>query len=345
MRRIPRLIMWQFGLLAGRLLFGDVVTLKDGRQISGLVESGDIRKLHVKVADHSETIDIDQVQVIQFGASLTAVPAEPAPRKAAGLAPAAPEPAPAKPSSLILKDGTHVSGRWWSIDATDVHFLVNNQLEHYPRHDVLGVTFGNATLPAPPDSVRSAQTPATPAPTAHAPATPRAPSDVPPAPPTLTKPSSAAPRSTPSRIVSQPDEIGMVYFWNGTGLVPLEVNRAAPHKSGSAEYWEMAGPQSRVRVNEVDRLVFIVSLPEGVDPASYSLFSLVTVNGSRRTRVQTGRGAGLVTWPVDIQINNRSSLIVYALTVRDLPAGEYSFSPSNTNDGYCFGVDPNTPGK
>ena len=137
----------------------------------------------------------------------------------------------------------------------------------------------------------------------------------------------------------------MVYFWNGTGLVPLEVNRAVPHKNGSAEYWEMAGPQSRVRVNEANRLVFIVPLPEGVDPASYSLFSLVTVNGSRRTRVQTGRGGGLVTWPVDIQINNRSSLIVYALTVRDLPAGEYSFSPSSTNDGYCFGVDPSKSGQ
>jgi hypothetical protein len=34
--------------------------------------------------------------------------------------------------------------------------------------------------------------------------------------------------------------------------------------------------------------VFILRLPEGVDPASYSLFPLVTVSGSRRTPVPTG---------------------------------------------------------
>jgi hypothetical protein len=137
----------------------------------------------------------------------------------------------------------------------------------------------------------------------------------------------------------------MVYFWNGRGLLPLEVNQAVARRSGSTQYWEMAAPQSRVRLSEAPRLVFVLRLPEGVDPASYSLFSLVTVNGRRRTRVQTGRGGGLVTWPVDIQVNDRSSLITYALTVRDLPPGEYSFSPSSSNDGYCFGVDPSPPGQ
>jgi hypothetical protein len=52
-----------------------------------------------------------------------------------------------------------------------------------------------------------------------------------------------------------------------------------------------------------------------------------------------------VTWPVDIEKNDESSLITYALTVRDLPTGEYSFSPSSSNDGYCFGVDPAAPGQ
>jgi hypothetical protein len=47
-----------------------------------------------------------------------------------------------------------------------------------------------------------------------------------------------------------------------------------------------------------------------------------------------------MTWPFDISINDNSSLMTYTLTVRDLPAGEYSFSPSSSNDGYCFGVDP-----
>ena len=69
MRRILLLIYWQFGLLAGSRLFADTVTLKDGRQISGSVESGNTQDLHIKVGDQVQTIDIHDVQVIQFGVS------------------------------------------------------------------------------------------------------------------------------------------------------------------------------------------------------------------------------------------------------------------------------------
>jgi hypothetical protein len=107
----------------------------------------------------------------------------------------------------------------------------------------------------------------------------------------------------------------------------------------------MPGPQSRVRLNEDASLVFIVRLPQGVAPGSYSLFPLVTVNRARRTRSQPGRRGGIVTWPVDIEKNDESSLVTYAFTVKGLPTGEYSFSPSSSNDGYCFGVDPSAPGQ
>jgi hypothetical protein len=344
MRKIPLLILWQFGLLAGTLLFADVVTLKDGRQISGLVESGNIQELQVKLGEQSQTIDIHQVQAIQFGGALPGQPAVPPAPKSANLAPPTPQPAPAQPNSLILKDGTHIAGRWWSIDATNLHFLVNNQLQHYLRHDVLGVTFGNATLPPPPESstpssATSAQPPASAAQPARAPTLARSSAAPPPELPTLTRPSGSAPPSAPPRNLSQPEEIGMVYFWNGKILIPLERSQAVERRRGSTQYWEIAAPQSRVRLNEASSLVFILRLPEGVDPASYSLFPLVSVNGSRRTRSQPGRRGGLATWPVDINKNDESSLITYALTVRDLPAGEYSFSPSSSNDAYCFGVD------
>ena len=46
MRRILLLIFWQFSLLAGGRLLADVVTLNDGLQISGLVESGNIQENH-----------------------------------------------------------------------------------------------------------------------------------------------------------------------------------------------------------------------------------------------------------------------------------------------------------
>jgi len=271
----------------------------------------------------------------------------------------------AKADTLILKDGTHVTGRWWSIDARQVHFLVNNQLQHYPRPDVSAVTFGDATLPPPPlapstpPPATSTQPPASAPRPARAPTLARSSDSPPPSPPTLarssdspspppprlTQPSGSPPPSAPQRGLSQPEEIGTVYYWNGKVLTPLERNEAVERKSGSTQYWEMPGPQARVRLNEAGSLVFILRLPKGVDPAGYSLFPLVTVNGTRRTRSQPGRRGGLTTWPVDIAINDATSLITYALTVKDLPTGEYSFSPSSSNDGYCFGVDPVTPGQ
>jgi hypothetical protein len=325
MRRILLLIVWQFGLLAGGRLFADVVTLNDGRQISGLLESGNIRELHIKVGDQSQTIDIHDVQAIQFGVSLPGPPTAAAPTLKAGAA--------AQADTLILKDGTHVTGRWWSVDASHVHILVNNQLQHYPRPDVSAVTFGGATLPPPstPPSATSPQPPTSAAQPAPA--------------PTLTRPSGSAPPPAPSRGLSQPEEIGMVYFWNGRILTPLEHSQAVERKKGSTQYFEMPAPQSSVRLKEASSLVFIVRLPKEVDPASYSLFVLATVDGSRRTQSRPGRRGVLATWPVDIEKNDESSLVTYALTVRDLPTGEYSFSPSSSNDGYCFGVDPSGSGQ
>ena len=356
MRRILLLVLWHFALLAGTRLFADVVTLKDGSQIAGLLETGNTQELQIKVGDRSQAIDVHQVQTIQLGASSASPPAAPQPPKATDLAPKVSEAEPAQPNTLILKDGTNVTGRWWSIDATNVHFLVNNQIQQYSRQGVSGVTFGNATLPPPtphstPNPASAAPPPASAAPPPASAAPPpasappaRAPtltrsSDGPPAQrPTLTRP--ASPAQEPARGLSHPDEIGMVYYWNGKVVIPLERNRAVERKNGSTQYWEMAGPRSTVRLAEDSSLVFVVGLPSGVDPASYSLFQLDTVNGGRRTRAQGGRRGGPATWPVDIVKKDDAAITTYVFTVRDLPIGEYSFSPSSSNDGYCFGVDP-----
>ena len=46
MRSVLLLVLW-----AGGRLFADVVTLNDGRQVSGLVESGNTQKLQIKTSD------------------------------------------------------------------------------------------------------------------------------------------------------------------------------------------------------------------------------------------------------------------------------------------------------
>jgi hypothetical protein len=104
MKRILVLMVWQFGWLAGARLLADVVTLKDGRQISGEVERGNTTELRVKVGDKSQAIDLEDVQAIQFGvnlpASTTAAPPQaPAPRPAPAAAPAPPTLRPAPPAA------------------------------------------------------------------------------------------------------------------------------------------------------------------------------------------------------------------------------------------------------
>ena len=48
--------------------FADIVTLKDGSQIVGLVLSGGAREVQVKVGDNPQTISVDRLRSIQFEA-------------------------------------------------------------------------------------------------------------------------------------------------------------------------------------------------------------------------------------------------------------------------------------
>lgn len=45
--------------------------------------------------------------------------------------------------TLILRNGTRVTGRWWAADADVISFLVNDRLERYARSEVREVVFGS----------------------------------------------------------------------------------------------------------------------------------------------------------------------------------------------------------
>ena len=66
MKRILLLMFWQFCLLRGADAFADVVILKDGGQISGMVESGSQSEIRIRVGEDSKVIAVDQIQSIQF---------------------------------------------------------------------------------------------------------------------------------------------------------------------------------------------------------------------------------------------------------------------------------------
>jgi len=94
MKRTLLLLLWQFGMLAGANAFADVITLKDGRQVSGLIDGGNIQQIRIQIGGRSEVISVDQIQSIRFGPQEAAPPRPSASASASAVTPAAPQPAP-----------------------------------------------------------------------------------------------------------------------------------------------------------------------------------------------------------------------------------------------------------
>ena len=128
-----------FAMLAGVSAFADVVTLKDGRQISGVIESGNTQEVRIQTAGRTEVVAVDQIQSIRFGAqeaapalpSTSTPPPSAVPRAPAAVAPTTPPPAsvpaaapsvqrataPAASRSITLPIGTEIAVR--TIDRID----------------------------------------------------------------------------------------------------------------------------------------------------------------------------------------------------------------------------------
>lgn len=79
------------------VLSADVITLKDGRQVSGQIESANPREIRISANNSAQVITIDQVQSIQFDAPAST--------------------AAALPQTFTLPAGTEISIR--TIDAID----------------------------------------------------------------------------------------------------------------------------------------------------------------------------------------------------------------------------------
>ena len=86
-----------FMALLGTSALADIVTLKDGRQITGTVESAGSRQLLIKTGDDAQVISMDQVASIQFNPLDGPAPAAP-PAPPAAIAPPAPPEPPSPPA-------------------------------------------------------------------------------------------------------------------------------------------------------------------------------------------------------------------------------------------------------
>jgi|SRR5579863_661082 len=99
MKKILLLVFTLFCLLPAESVLGDVVTLKDGRRISGTVESGTSAELHVRTGDGSQTLAVDQIQSIRFSSTEAFLPRS------------APAAAPAESNAITLPIGTEIAIR------------------------------------------------------------------------------------------------------------------------------------------------------------------------------------------------------------------------------------------
>jgi hypothetical protein len=226
--------------------------------------------------------------------------------------------ASAQADTLILRNGARVTGRWWASDADVINFLVNGRLEQYPRPEVAEVVFG-----AGPDADSAPAAPA-PAPPAAAPAS---------------SAGSAAPAAR------APGQIGVVYFQDGSGnLLPLEQTVAVEHRAPTAPggrpgpYWDMPGARSPFRLKSNSQMLFVVELPGGVAPNTFQLYLLETRGNARRTKSSNG-----ATMTIPLSMRKVAGNTYIFAPVGGLAPGEYSFSPPNSNDAYCFGIDSPTP--
>jgi len=125
MKRTLIVLLLQFGMLAGLNAFADIVTLKDGRQVSGLIESGNLQEVRIQTEGRTEVIAVDQIQSIRFGAQEAAPPRPSMQAPPTAAAPLTPQPArapaaPSKPTdshSITLPVGTEIAVR--TIDRID----------------------------------------------------------------------------------------------------------------------------------------------------------------------------------------------------------------------------------
>ena len=201
--------------------------------------------------------------------------------------------------TLRLRNGAAVTGTWLGGTANEVRFMVDDRVQRYPRADVVAVEFTSTGVS-----------------NTIAPVDPVAP------PPVL-----------------EPSVSGVPFMRGASGFLSLERAYAMPVRSNSPygmgqSVYRIQGPQSPVRVGRGDKIVFVVRLNSGDDPRRFELYQLESRMNYRQT--QSTMGGRPPALPVTI---NKISDYTYEISpARQLFPGEYSFSPINSSESYCFGV-------
>jgi hypothetical protein len=143
----------------------------------------------------------------------------------------------------------------------------------------------------------------------------------------------------------EPDNIGTFYYFDSAtnSLVPLEKKIAVTGREGWPKQKivvKIDGEKALLRLKLNQKMVFVVSLANGVDPNKYQLVSFQSKGGKRKAVLIEGTWIGQKANPVFLPCNIGKFGDSYKFTpAQPLPVGEYAFSANDSNDAFGFGVD------
>jgi len=204
--------------------------------------------------------------------------------------------------TLRLRNGAAITGSFLGGNADEVRFMVDDQIKKFPRASVSEVDFSS-------DGMANQAGPIAP---------------------------------PPPPVAIEPNVVGVPFMRGASGLLSLEreygtlVRSNTMYGMGGPTVYRIQGPQSPVRVRQGDKLVFVVRLNSGGDPRRFQLYALESRMGYRQT--QPTRGGGTPP-PLPVMITKVGDSTYEISPARPLYPGEYSLSPIDSNESYCFGVD------
>jgi len=150
-------------------------------------------------------------------------------------------------------------------------------------------------------------------------------------------------QSTKDATAPEPEILSTVYYLDAAknALTMLERQTAKGSSGMFHASAEVKSERSPVRIDGDSAQDFVVSLPAGVDPSKFELFLMEAKKGKRRTVMASAKLFSVQVGKDSIAIAvKRYGNAAYKLSpVQKLPAGEYCFSPADSNDTFCFGID------
>jgi hypothetical protein len=145
----------------------------------------------------------------------------------------------------------------------------------------------------------------------------------------------------------EPESIGAFYYFdsNNNSLTALQKQIAVSKKRGLIKeeiVVQIQGEKASLRLKSGQKMEFVVSVPNGVDPNKYQLISFEVKKGKREAVLAEGTWTGSKANPVFHPYTVSRFGNAYKITPsQNIPPGEYAFSPNDSNDTFCFGVDAN----